>query len=452
MGLFLPFAWRAIRMEDLAETQREHGSFYPSIHFAWHFGEVGYEVARPVYMQVSFAADLFKGGWTGAWESTGGPQQLSGAKGWDFAEQSTTPGFTVDAGVMTQLLLSYLAGGFKGCGIWTWNYRRAGIEAGEYALLDRNGKPSARAVRAGQIAQAAERLRDELWQARKEPYVGVLVNWDSDAAWAALAVRNRDHFRHYPMRARVGASRALINGNVPWEHVTVDDLRAGLGPRYRVIYLPGQLALTGELLSLLTRYAEQGGRVVLDAPGGAYDESGRVLPTAAGSAFERLFGVELADLQYANNVPWSFEGEALAGFVYDVKPTAAEVKARFAAGTPAVTERRVGKGSAVVLAFDASFACFRPGNPRGEERLRRYALGNLRLPFACAGAVVYRTAAPDADHYFFINDGEGRAVTLDTRGYRYLDVSDPVSGEALSLGAPIALERYSGRWLRFRKR
>ncbi|MCX6626690.1 MAG: hypothetical protein NTW28_03550, partial [Candidatus Solibacter sp.] len=32
MGLFLPFAWRATDMEQLAETQTATGSFYPSIH------------------------------------------------------------------------------------------------------------------------------------------------------------------------------------------------------------------------------------------------------------------------------------------------------------------------------------------------------------------------------------------------------------------------------------
>ena len=169
MGLFLPFAYRATNMEALARTQLETGSFYPSIHFAWHFGEVNYEVARPIYMQVAFAADQFKGGWSGAWESTGGPQQLTGAKGWNAQQATTTPGFTVNAGTITQLFLSYLAGGFKGAGVWAWNYRRAGWEGGEYALLDRNWKPGARAIRAGKIAQAAERLRDEIWQSHKEP-------------------------------------------------------------------------------------------------------------------------------------------------------------------------------------------------------------------------------------------------------------------------------------------
>jgi beta-galactosidase len=451
MGLFLPFAWRATKMEDIAETQREFGSFYPSIHFVWHYGEVRYEVARPIYMQVSFAADLFKGGWSGAWESTGGPQQLSGAKGWDYEESSTTPGFTVNSGTMTQLFLSYLAGGFKGAGVWAWNYRRAGIEGGEYALLNRQLKPSERAIRAGRIAQAANRLRDEIWQAHKEPYVGVLYNWDNDAVWAVVSVRNRDHFRHYPMRARVGVSRALINGNVPWEHVTPDDLRKGLAGRYKVIYLPGQIALTDELLETLTAFAEKGGRVVIDSPGGYYDDRGVVLQTAAGTKFEKLFGVEVADFQYSRNVPRLLDGQRMEGFITELAPTKAIVLSRFHTGEPAATENRVGKGTAVALAFDASFACFLPGNERMETRIRKYAMGNLAAPYSCENAVVYRLAAPAADHYFFINDGEAKTARLDTRNYRYTAASDPVTGEDLKLGAPVELEAYSGRWVRFRK-
>jgi beta-galactosidase len=349
------------------------------------------------------------------------------------------------------LLLSYLAAGFKGAGIWTWNYRAAGWEGGEYALLDRNLQPSARAIRTGQIAQAAERFRDELWQAHKEPYVGVLTNWDSDAIWAAMSLRGRDHFKDYPMQARVGASRALTNGNVPWEYVTVRDLERGLGPRYKVIYLPGQIALSKELIALLTAYAQQGGRVVMDSPGGAYDEHGKVLRTAAGSPFEQLFGAELADLQYANNVVYSLEGRKLAGFVSELRPTTATVALRFGSGEPAASENRVGKGSALLLGWDASFSVFQPGNDAGEALLRRQALGTLAAPYRCDSAIVYRLASPAADHYFFINDGEAQKARLDTEAYRYRAVSDAVTGERLVLNQPVTLERYSGRWLRFEK-
>jgi beta-galactosidase len=451
MGLFLPFAARATHMGWIADRVATYGSFYPSIHFVWHFGEVHYEVTRPLYMQVSFAADHFKGGWAGAWESSGGPQQITGGKGWDEPERSTIPGFTVNAGTITQQFLSYLAGGFKGAGVWTWNYRRAGVEAGEYALLERTMKPGARAIRAGQIAQAAQRLRDELWEARKEPYVGVLYNWDSDAIWAATAVRSRTLFKHYPMQARVGVSRALINGNIPWEYVTPDDLRAGLAGRYKTIYLPAQFALTQELVALLTKYAEAGGRVVIDAPGGWYDESGRVFPVAQGSPFEKLFGAEVAEFYYSNNVPRSLDGDRMKGFVYELRPTKAQVLERFHTGEPALTQHRVGKGSAVILAYDASFASFLPGNTRMEERIQKAVRDGWDLPYTCDGAIVYRLAAPAADHYFVMNDGEAREASIGFRRWKYRALSDAVTGEKLDLQRPFALEAHSGRWLRAEK-
>lgn len=453
MGLFLPFAWRGTDMEGIAETMKDYGSFYPSLHLAWHFEEVNYEVGPCVYMQASICVDWFKGGWSATWESTGGPQQFSGGKGWTVKSQEETPGFTVNAGTMTQLLLSYLAAGFKGAGLWCWNYRRAGWEAGEYALCNRLNQPGERARAAGQIAKAANRYRDELWQAVKEPQVGVLVNWENECIWGAVAVAGRDHFKNYPVHARIGATRALIGQNIPWEHVTPDDIRMDLAARYPVIFLPAQLSIPEWLLEKLIAYAEQGGRVVLDAPGAWFDHKGCVLETGPGSPFERLFGVHIEDFQYGNNVRYDFNEQSREGFVVEVKPTSAKVAATFTNGLPAITENRIGQGSASIIAFAASHDLFAPGNRDREAELGQLILGDDMEPFyACKGAYVYRLAAPEADHYFFINDGPARSVSLDTKAMRYQSVSDPVNGQSLlEPGQPIDLPAESGRWLRFAK-
>lgn len=451
MGLFLPFASRATDMEGIAELMKDRGSFYPSIHLTWHYEEVQYEVARCIYMQSSIATDWFKGGWAATWESTGGPQQLSGGKGWDIFSQFETAGFTVNEGTMTQLLLSYLAGGFKGVGLWAWNYRRAGWESGEYALLNRQHEPGPRAIRAGNIAKAADKYRDEIWAAHKEPYVGVLVNWDNEAIWSAVAGPGRTHFKHYPVKARIGISRALINANVPWEHVTPDDLKKGLGKRYKVIYMPAQAAINKDLFPILDEYVSNGGRLVLDAPGGWWDEQGLVLETGKGTPFERIFGASIADMQYSNNVPEYLDDHKLDGFLFDINPTRANVTDHFVSGKPAVTEHKYGKGTAVLLGADASYAMQSPGNTYMEKWTMKHTLDEMESPYACEGAIVYRIAAPDADHYFFINDDEAKKVDLIFRNYKYKSVEDPVSGKKLILGDPISLERYSGRWLRFEK-
>ena len=443
LGLFLSQPWYGVDLEGIARLLTDYGSFYPSMHLAWHFDEVDHEITRPFYMQAALAHDYFKGGWSAPWETSGGPQMFSGA-----GEE----GFTVDEGGITQLLLSHLAAGFKGFGLWAWSARSAGWEGGEYALLDRHNRVTPRARRAGQIGQALQRYRDELWQARKEPLVGVYVDWENDAFWTAMSVRGRDAFREMPMRARVGVSRALMGADVPFEYVTATDLKKGLGPRYRVIYAPFALAIPDEMMDVFAEYVEQGGRLVLDTPSAWFDGFGALMPTDSGTVFEKTFGATINEYGYAGtNRPYAIEGVEISGATLDLTRTSARVVATYDDGEPAVTENDYGDGTAVLLGYEASMMAFRPGHAEAEALLLRHALGDYAAPYGSEEALVYRLAAPAADHYILINDGPATDVRLDTRDFSYERVTDAVTGEALELGAPIPLERYSGRWLRFEK-
>lgn len=454
MGLFLPFAARGTDMEGIAKAMAVGGSFYPSMHPSWHFEEVDFELARPAYMQASTAADWAKGVWSATWESTGGPQYFSGGKS-PFVEETRDkfPGLTIDANAMTQLMFSYLAAGFRGFGLWTWNAREAGWEGGEFALTDRNRKVTERARQVGRIGKAACKWRREMWESHKEPLVGVLMDWDSDAFWGAMAVTGRDRFKSEPMRARVGICRALIDHNVPWEHVTTGNLLVdGLAPRYPILYLPAMISIGSDLHDLLLSYVKQGGRVVIDMPGAYYDEFGRVYKTDEGTLFEQTFGCTLNEFAFANhhNTPDQIGGVELFGFMADLTPTFADVRARFAkCGLPAVTEAKVGNGSAVVIGTQASLDCYRPGNASMEELIVRQTLGDdHRTPFECTGCIAYRRAAPGADHYFLINDGNEAAATLTSDRFSYTSAEDAVSGEEIDLSGPFTVPMRSGRWIR----
>jgi beta-galactosidase len=299
----------------------------------------------------------------------------------------------------------------------------------------------------GRIGQAARRLRDELWAARKEPLVGIYTDWENDAAWAAMAAGHRELFRHVPMKARVGASRAFINHNVPWEYVTGEDLRAGLADRYRVIYLPALLSLPADLMKRLHGYVRRGGRLVLDMPGAWMDEYFQAAGTDKGTLFEKTFGCMIREYQYSSNVPWRRAGRRLEGWTAELGLTHAQPLAAFDNGLPAVTESRAGRGSALVLAYEASLMCFRPGDAQTEGWLVADALGPHQSPYACE-AVAYRLAAPAADHYFLMNDGPARAVKLDTRRLKYAAWQDAVTREELEVGVPVAVPAYGGRWVR----
>jgi len=455
MGLFLPFAARGTDMEGIAELMKDRGSFYPSFHPAWHFEEVGFEGVRPMYMQSSITTDWFKGGWNATWESTGGPQQMTGHKAPFVPEvREQKPGFTVDGATMTQLMLSWIAGGYRGFGIWCWTIRTFGWEGGEFALLDRNNRITDRAEAVGAIGSACRNMRDELWTAKKEPSVGVFQDFDMESIWAAASLRGRDFFKKEPIRARIGVSRTLINANIPFEHVTANDIRDGLADRYEVIYLPAALALDQALLEELYPYVQRGGRVVLDAPGGWYDEMGRVMRSDDGSPFEKLFGCRLADFQY--NSPqqrkWTIDGRAMPeGTILDLQPTTAQVATAFDNGKPAVTINPIGAGDARVIAWEASRHCLQAGNDASEDGLRVAAFEGLEPKYRCDDAIVYRLAADAADHYFVLTDGEACEATLETPGYTYTGATDAITGEALDLAKPIAIPAYSGRWVRAAK-
>jgi hypothetical protein len=220
--------------------------------------------------------------------------------------------------------------------------------------------------------------------------------------------------------------------------------------------LPAALAVDEELLELFIDYVKQGGRVVLDAPGGWFDYYGRVLRTDDGTPFERLFGCRLADFQYSRdgNRPWSIDGRTVNGCTIDIQPTSANVLGEFDHSRPdrlrpSVTEHLLGKGTAVVLGCEASLMCTAPGNDSAEAWLRAAMLGPHEPPYACDGALAYRLVTDTADHYFLMNDRpEPVRVHLDTKAFTYESVEDPVEQMPLTPGEPIEIPDCSARWIR----
>lgn len=445
-------------LEAQARAASVGGSFYSSIHLTHHFFLVSGEYLRPVYIQSRMVADMFKGGWAATWESTGGPTQWSGMHP-----------RTVDGGVMTQLALSYIAAGLKGIGVWTWNSRDAGWEAGEYALTDLQGRPSERAVALGHISEVLQDQRFELWEAMDEPLVGILYSWESEAMLARLSMgtyplstpvyhTDRDRmFRQYHSEARTGFSRALMNRNIPFEYVTERDLAEGLARRYPVIVLPCVIAPAVGTLELLASYVENGGRLVADFPLCVMDTYGRLNRFPAGGTFERLFGFRVKEDYHTENAPKSLLEKEIQTRFGELELTGARVIETFEDGTPAVVGSRYGKGETVVFNFEAGRLLFPPGNGLLEQMVSFHTLGLLRPPFEVKGPetmLAYRRAAPEADHYFLINEGGEAEVHLSSGVISYSTGKDLLNGTVLDVeadGIRVTVPARSGSWIRLEK-
>jgi beta-galactosidase len=445
LAVFHPFAWYGVDMEGIADVLTQYGSFYPSMHFSWHYNLVKGEITKSLYQQASLMNDFNKGGWTGGWESTGGPMQMDGEK-----NPGHNNSYYVGADELTQLYLSQLAAGFKGFGIWCWNARSAGKEGGEYSLLDRNGQVTDRAVAIGQLGKAMQKYRFELWKAHKEPLVGILYDWENEATWGAMSISGRDDFRFQPVKARIGISNILMTNNVPFEYLTPNDLTKGLAGRYKVLYLPAMLTVRKELLPLLKKYVQEGGRLVMDLPSGWYDENTVNLPTGKGSDFEQLFGGTIDDFQFSGtNRQLTIAGKEVQGFTMNATATAARVVEKYDNGKPAVLEHAFGKGKSILLGFQASLNAFENAE-KSSLPILQYTLGAYSSPYSCSNALVYRLAAPEADHYFLLNEATAKTVALDFKNLKYKRVTDAITGETVN-SSQLKLPTKGGRWLRAEK-
>ena len=343
-------------------------------------------------------------------------------------------------------------------GIIPWWYGEAGWEMITPDLLNKIGLPKNMSLKEARIHPKMIEYQTNVLKNRVllAPDNQPFTSWeDFENRWEKIGSKEyrhiRDIFRELPVRARTGVSRALINANVPFEYVTPSDLKKGLAPRYRTIYLPFVIAIDHEILKILHDYVQQGGRLIMDMPSAWYDENGALLYTDTGTPFEKLFGITINQYQFAGiNIPCDIDGKELHGFTLDMSPTTAEIIRQYNNGDPAVTINFAGRGSALILGYEASMECFTPGNEEAEKELVNYILGDYKPYYHCDGAIVYRIASGKADQYFLINDDEAKTVSLNCE-YSYKSMEDAVTGERLNPGEPIELERFNGRWIRCEK-
>jgi beta-galactosidase len=447
LAMFQNFAAIGTDQALVADAMADGGSFYPSIHPAHHFEAFEGDVALPVYLESQLSVDLSKGMWTGAWESTGMPSVYSGYYGY-----AATPGF------ISQLMMSYIAAGMRGIGIWAWNMRDAGWESGEYSLVDRQGQLTPWGSQAGQIARAVDKYRFELWDAHNQPTVGILYCWENMATAARLSVgaypiaRDND-FGTEPTRAVAGAAEAFQQANIPFEFVTEQDLKAGLAARYKAIYLPHEAVLSNDLVPILQKYVRDGGRLVADVPAPWWDEFGRVQKTGPGTPFESIFGVTVNIFQGGHNVARSVNGEPIEGTFADLSLTRAAKTASFDTGDAAVTEATYGSGSASYIAFEASLLANGTEKGKAVTSWARNLIVRTTVQsspaWTVSGATAYRRVAPHAHHYFLVNNGHPVDAVIQAE-VRYLHFEDAVTGEDLGSGntVRIKMEANSARWIR----
>ncbi len=438
---------------DTAAYARLGELHFSSIHLSWHFQQTPPdEIDAPVLMQAKLTRDFFKGGWTSAYETTGGPVQYSGGRG-----NAMTPG------LMRRLCLAYLAAGNENISFWTWNARPGGWEVGEYGLTTLSGTLSPWAEEAGNVARAMDRWHGELWEASEDVRVGLVSSWDTQAIYTCEPEREglpvgpseiSRGTKMQPQWAQIGAARALLDSHTPFEYVTEAELLEGIALCYPALYAPHLRAVSDELLDALEAYVRDGGRLVADVQFGFLDRWGKLRRRGKGSQLERLFGAWADAIHDTRTEPRRIGPIEVEGFYGQLELTDARVLARFQDDAPAVTEHTLGSGSALLIGFDAARMCHLAGREDVQRLITDLCWADGRPAWRCDAPLAVRRTAPGADHYFLLNEGPDRMARITAYDCEYATGLDVLTGREIDVAGTVAVDlpARSGTWVRLERR
>ncbi|MBV9929264.1 MAG: beta-galactosidase [Acidobacteria bacterium] len=327
---------------DLPGWRRHLDSLGASIHPSWHFGLLKREQFA---LGVAYVCDLVRGAsephpfWVT--ELQGGPNLYSSVRPLSPARED-----------IAQWVWAGVGSGADRVVFWLLNARAEGSEAGEWSLLDFNGRTSERFETASELARVLERNATFFGKARAfEPPVTIILSPET------MTLQERFATGDSPARGRdahvleaLGIYQALAELGVGARLKYVGDFDWRDSAQTRLVILPHVTALTAEQARDVEAFVRGGGTVLATGLTGFYDEGARFLPSEHWPLAE-LFGARPKEVQTPSaraEVAWSSPALTLPSQLWlgEVENESAEVAARQDGRVTAV-RRRFGRGEAV---------------------------------------------------------------------------------------------------------
>ncbi len=317
-------------------------------------------------------------------------RSLAHGEPWLLLEHSTSAvnwqprNIAKTAGEMRRNSFQHVARGADGAMFFQWRASLGGSEKFHSAMVPHAGTESRvwrDVVRLGaDLAAIAEVAGSRVEQAK----VAIVFDW---ASWWAATFDSHPSVDVDPMATARAWHKACWARNLGVDVVGVTDPLDG----YDVVVLPAQYLLDDATVARLTDYVDGGGTLVATYFTGIVDEHDHVRPGGYPGALRDLLGVRIEEFcplpegaeipltAYGTGTIWSERGRAVG----------ADVLATYATGDctgdPAVTRRRVGKGTAWYVGTELTpdaldtlatqvFTTTKPvvgGLPEGVEAVRR---------------------------------------------------------------------------------
>jgi beta-galactosidase len=195
----------------------------------------------------------------------------------------------------------------KGSMFWCLNPRSSGLEAGEWALLDFQNKPSDRMIAASQVAETLAK-NATLFVNAKEVNSGINILYIRQSLWAESKMAS-DQKTDFEGRLRGGVMKSALGY---FEALSEMGINANLKAfeefdfsksdyKGQAIILANQIAVPDAYSQYLESFVSKGGKLIVDGLTAFFDENLHCT-LKTGFAFEKLFGGNISEFKLIENI------------------------------------------------------------------------------------------------------------------------------------------------------
>lgn len=283
-------------------------------------------------------------------------EQQSGANGWNTRMEAPAP----KPGQLMLWAMQSIAHGADFVSFFRWRTATVGTEIYWHGILDYDNRDNRKLEEVRRLFERVKKMQ-EVGGSEYLAEVGLLRDydnlWDADVdAW---------HRRLHKASEKAIFAAAQLS-HTPMDIVNLtDDTEPVELSKYKVLFYPHPLILTEKRAAALMAYVENGGTLVIGARAGQKDIHGRCVMAPMPGLLSGLTGTTVREFTFIGPMDdpaemiWNGRKLPAGGFndVLEAEAPDVEVRSTYAtnyyAGSPALTERRMGKGRA--LHFGGTF-------------------------------------------------------------------------------------------------
>ncbi len=205
-----------------------------------------------------------------------------------------------------QWIWTVIASGGKGAIFWTFNPRASGFEAGEWAMIDFQNKPSDRLTAASSVAKVIS-ANNSLFAAATPVESGINILYTRESLWTEKKLQTGgDPYEGRDaggvMKSALSYFEALgemgIQGNLK-EIDEFDFARADY--QGTVIILAHQVSIPSRHWTNLENFVSKGGKLIVDGLTAYYDEHAHCI-MKTGFPLQGLFGSDIREFKLEGNL------------------------------------------------------------------------------------------------------------------------------------------------------